>query len=65
MMVSEGDYTLRLRKANGVGIVAVLAKVVAPLAIMAVLACWAIPDSMAGLELSTKAAAVGEWSGPG
>ena len=47
------------------GVVAVFAEVVMSLTIVTVLACWAIPDSMAGLELPTEAAAMGEWSGLG
>ena len=36
---------------------------VASLAVVAVLAGWAVPDSMLGLELFAEVAAVGEWEG--
>ena len=42
-------------------VVAVVTGVVAPLAVVTVLACWAIPDCVFGLELLTEAAAMGEW----
>ena len=45
------------------GVVAVFAKMVAPLAVMAVLTGWAVPDRVFGLKLLTEAAAVGEWCG--
>ena len=47
------------------GVVAVFAKVVAPLAVVTVLAGWAIPDRVFGLELLTEVAAVREWRGFG
>ena len=47
------------------GVVAIFASVVAPLAVVAVLVRWAVPDSMVGLELSTEAAVMGEWRGSG
>ena len=47
------------------GVVAVFAEVVAPLAVVAVLVGWAIPDCVSGLKLSTEAAAVREGCGFG
>ena len=44
MAVSEGDHALRLGEAESVGVVAMFAKVILPLAIVAVLACWTVPD---------------------
>ena len=43
------------------GVVAVVAGVVASSAVVAVLAGWAIPDHVSGLELLTKMAVMGEW----
>ena len=61
MAVSEWNHAFQLGKAKGVQVVAVFAEVVAPLAVVAVLARWAIPNGMSGLELPTEVAAVGEW----
>ena len=65
MAVSEWNYALRLREADGVGVVAVFTEVVASLAVVTVQSCRACPDRVLGLELTTEAAVVGEWSGPG
>ena len=46
-------------------VVAVVAGVVTPLAVVAVLACWAIPDRVSGLKLFTETTAMGEWCGFG
>ena len=46
-------------------VVAVVTGVVAPLAVVAIFAGWAIPDCVSGLELFTKATAMGEWCGFG
>ena len=35
--------------------------VVTPLAVVAVLACWAVPDSVGRMELSAEATMVREW----
>ena len=43
------------------GVVAVLAEVVASPAIVAVLASWTIPDCVSGLQLFTESAAMREW----
>ena len=32
-----------------------------PLAVVAILACWAVPDSMGRVDLSAEATAVREW----
>ena len=45
------------------GVVAVLAEVVASTAVVTVLAGRTIPDRVLGLELSTEAAVMGEGSG--
>ena len=42
-------------------VVAVVAGVVMPLAVVAVFVCWAIPDHVFGLELFTEVTAMGEW----
>ena len=42
---------------------AVVVSVVASFTIEAVLACWAFPNGMFGLELSAETAAMGEWEG--
>ena len=59
--VGKGDYTLRFGKTKGVGVRAVFMSVVASLAVMAIPACWAVPNSVGGVELSAKATAVREW----
>ena len=64
MTMSERDYALRLREANGVGVVAVFAEVVTSPAVVTVPSGGAVPNRVFGLELMAKAAAVGEWSGP-
>ena len=61
--MSEGNNALRLREAEGVGVVAVLAEMVASSAIVTILSGRAVPDRVLGLELTTEAATVGEWSG--
>ena len=61
--MGERDYTFQLCEAEGMGVVAMFTEVVTSLTIVAVFACWAIPDSMARLELFTEAAAMGEWHG--
>ena len=63
--MSERNYALRFSETNGVGVVAVFAKVVASPAVVAVPSCWTIPDHVLWLELVAKAAAMGEWSGSG
>ena len=62
-MMSEGDHTLGFREAEGVGIGAVVVFVITPLAVVAVPACWAVPDGVGGVELFTEATAVREWEG--
>ena len=47
------------------GVVAVVAGVVAPLAVVAILACRAIPDHVLGLELFAETVAMREWDGFG
>ena len=47
------------------GVVAVFAKVVTSLAVVAILSCGTVPNRVSGLELFAEAAAVGEWSGLG
>ena len=59
--MGEGDHAFGLCETNGVWIGAVLVSMVAPLTIVAVLASGAIPNSMFGLKLFTKTAAVREW----
>ena len=63
MTMSEGNNALRLREAEGVGVVAVLAEMVASPAVVTILSGQAVPDRVLGLELTAEAAAVGEWSG--
>ena len=43
------------------GVGAVFMSVVAPLAIVAILACWTVPDCMGRMDLSAEATAVREW----
>ena len=38
---------------------------VVSLAVVAVLACWAIPDGVSGADLLTEVAPVREWKGSG
>ena len=47
------------------GVIAIFTKVVAPLAVVAVFSCGAVPNRVSGLELFAKAAAMGEWGGLG
>ena len=61
--MSEWDHTLRLGEAEGVGVRAVVVSMVVPLAVVTVLACRAVPDSMLRLELFAEATAVGELEG--
>ena len=61
--MSEGDHTLRFRETEGVGIGTVVVFVVSPLAVVAVLSDWTVPDSVGGMELFAEAAAVREWKG--
>ena len=63
--MGERDHTLGLGEANGVGVRAVFVRVVTSLAIVAILACRAIPDSVGRVDLSAKATAVREWEGSG
>ena len=63
MTMCKRNHTLRLSKADGMGVVAVFAKVVASPAVVAVLVGWAVPDRVPGLKLTADAAAVGERSG--
>lgn len=65
MTVSEGDHTLRLGEAERVRVRAVVVSVVAPLAVVTVLAYWTVPDSMGRLKLFAEAASVREWKGSG
>ena len=61
--MGKRNYALRLCEANRVGIRAVGVFVIAPLAVVAVLANWAFPDGVVRVELFTEAAAV--WKGKG
>ena len=54
VVVSEGNHTLGFGETEGVGVGTVVVCVVASLAIMAVLACWTVPDGVGGLELFTE-----------
>ena len=63
VMVGERNHTLGLGGAEGVGVRAVIVSVVAPLAVVAVLACWAIPDSVSRVELFAEVAPVREGEG--
>ena len=47
------------------GVVAVLAEMIASPAIAAILSGRAVPNRVFGLELTAETAAVGEWSGSG
>ena len=60
-MMGEGNHTFRLGKAKGMWVWTIFVRVVAPLAIMAVLACWAVSDGVVGVDLSAEVAAVREW----
>ena len=61
--MSEGDHTLRLHKAEGVRIGAVVVFMVVPLAVVAVLVCWAVPDSVGRMELFAEVTVVREGEG--
>ena len=61
--MSERDYTLRFGETNRVGIGTLVVFVVAPPAVVTVLAGRAVPNGMGGVELSAEAAAV--WKGKG
>ena len=65
MMVSEWYYALRFGEAEGVWIGTILAGVVTSLTVVAVLACWAVPDGVSGVNLFTEATSVGEWDRSG
>ena len=57
------NYALRFSEANRVGIWTIVVCVIASLAVVAVLASWAVPDGVGGVKLFTEAAAV--WKGEG
>ena len=59
--VGKGDHTFRLGEAERVGVGAILVSMIASFAVVTILACWAVPDSVGGLELSAKVAVVREW----
>ena len=61
--MSEGDYALTLREANRVRVRAGVVFVVTSLALVTISANWAFPDSVGGMELFAKAAAMREWKG--
>ena len=61
--MSERDYALRFGETNRVGVWTIVVFVIAPLAVVTVLASRAVPDGMGGVELFTEAAAV--WKGKG
>ena len=56
--VGERNHALGLGEAEGVGVRAVIVSVVTPLAVVAVLACWAIPDGVSRVELFAEVAPV-------
>ena len=58
--MGERDYTLRLHETKGVRVGASVVGMVSPFALVAILADRAVPDSVGGLELFTKTAAMGE-----
>ena len=61
--MGKGNYALRLDKTERVGVGAIVVGVVAPPAVVTVLANWAVPDGVGRMELSTEATAV--WEGKG
>ena len=61
--MSKGDHTLGLCKAKGVRVMAVVMCMVTSLAVMAILACWAIPDGVGRVELFAEVTAMGEGEG--
>ena len=62
--MGEGDYALGLRETKRVRVRAGVVFVVMPLAVVTIGTCWAVPDSVGGVELFAKAAAMREWEGP-
>ena len=62
-VMGERDYALRFGETNRVGVRAIGVCVIAPLAVVAVLSNWAVPDGVGRVELSTEAAAVWNWKG--
>ena len=61
--MGEGNYALRLGETDRVRVRAILMLVIAPLAVVAVLASWAVPDGVGRVKLPAEAAAV--WEGEG
>ena len=61
--MGERNYALRLGETNRVGFRAIGVCVITPLAVVAVLANWAVPDGVGRVELFTEAAAVWKWEG--
>ena len=61
--VGEGDYALRLGEANRVGVRTLVVCVVASSAVVTVLANWAVPDGVGGVELFAETAAVWKRKG--
>ena len=63
--MGEGDNALRFCETDGVGVVAVFAKMIASSAVVTIPPGRTVPDRVFGLELVAEAAAMGEWSGSG
>ena len=43
------------------GVRAIVVSMITSFAVVAILACWAVPDSMGRVDLSAKATVVREW----
>ena len=61
--MSKGNYAFRLSEAEGMRVGTVVVSMIASLAIKTIFASWAFPNSVFGLKLSAKTAAVGEGEG--
>ena len=62
--MGEGDHALGLRETKRVRVRASVMFVVVSLAVVTVVASWAVPDGVGGVELFAKTAAMREWEGP-
>ena len=61
--MGEGNHAFGFHEAEGVRVGAVIVFVVSPLAVVAVLAGWAVPNSVVRMDLLAETTAMGEWKG--
>ena len=62
-MMGEGNHTLRFSETEGMWVGASVVCVIPSLAVVAVFAGWAVPDSVGRVDLFAEMAAMGKWKG--